>query len=89
MPGDDEFEDEPEDELASVGMHVVESDDDADDETKKPDEELDDVEAVAAAPDDEEKDEDSADEPPSALKELEEMEKEYLSKPLTIDNYIE
>lgn len=77
--GFDEFEDEPEDELASRGMHVVEGDDDEDEEKKA--EAIDDdvevvevdvveeVDADAEAKEKEYKD---------GLEELEEMERTYV-----------
>ena len=76
--GFDEFEDEPEDELASRGMHVVESDED---EEEKPVEEEDGVEAVVAAevPVEEKKEEEEKEvEYKDGLAELEDMERTYV-----------
>ncbi len=75
---DDEFEDEPEDELASRGMHVVEGDDD---EEKKDEDAEDGVEAVVDIVPVVETDEDAEakeKEYKDGLEELEEMERTYV-----------
>ena len=95
MPGDDEFEEEPEDEMASAGMHVVEKDEDVedDDATKVPEEdgltEVEDADGEKEEEGEKEKNEDGADEVPDGLAELEELAKEKIDVPLTIDNYDE
>jgi len=82
---DDEFEDEPEDELASSGMHVVEDipEADDDDEVKVKDDDLEEVALDVVEPVeevDELKDEDSA---PDGLAELAELERGLINEPLT------
>lgn len=72
----DEFDEEPEDELASAGMHVVENDEkDEDVVDEKPDEIVEDEGA--------EKELEEADKAPDGLEELEELEKEVTNAPLT------
>jgi len=81
---DDEFEDEPEDELASVGMHLTEdaADDDIEDKPAgKLDEDLEiDPLVVVDVEEEKEKDPDAA---PDGLQELEELEKDVLRGGLT------
>jgi hypothetical protein len=82
---DDEFEDEPEDELASSGMHVVEDGEDDDEEKPIKEDELDGdvlaiIDAVEGADEAEAVDDDLA---PDGLEELDELEKELNNEPLT------
>lgn len=81
IPRDDEFEDEPEDELASAGFRVVdgaeEEEEAADDSVEK------EIDAVEAAVDDE--DEEDTEGPADGLEELEELEKGVAAIPLGYD----
>ena len=81
IPSDDEFEDEPEDELASAGFRVVDSEegeeDAAEDSVEK---EIDAVESGA-----EDEDEEESEGPADGLEELEELEKGVAEIPIGYD----
>lgn len=87
IPNDefDEFEDEPNDELASSGFRVVdataEKAEDEDEDEEELEEELEDEEDL------DEEEETEAEKPDvlDGLKELEEMEKSYVDPPITFE----
>ena len=83
---DDEFEDEPEDELASSGMHVVVEDEEEDEEeavvAEKVDDEVD-VDAPVVEEEEEVVEPKDPDAAPDGLEELAELEKGLINEPLT------
>ncbi len=86
IPNDDaDFEEEPEDELASAGFRVVDGD-----AEEEPEEGLEDADGEVLAEvlgADDEAAEDEADAPADGLEELDEMEKNLEEIPLNYDTY--